>query len=524
MDEPAAWSSWKTYGPALFVVAIAIIARLWQINESLWLDELHTAWVVVDGPSDIVARAHIGNQSPLYFYLPWITTSLLGTSELAIRLPSLIAGVGVVLAAYLVAFRFTESLAAACLAAMLAAFDRNMLFYSTEARPYAFVQLVALFQLLAFWRLQHEATIKTRITFVALSALLFHLHYTAILVLSGEIVFHFVRQLGSRSELVPRYSTRSLVIDVPLLLGLMLPAAAQILDIASRREAWGAFVNETSPWLAVHWFSLDTYVGFPLVCLLIYFVSVRLSHRSLTLRVEPSKPRALNSESQAESDLKRDLCDFYLIAFWFLTPLLLVWLTTVTGHAHLYLGRYVMGVAVAPMLFAGLCVAQIESRTLRWAFAVLVFAGAIGTSDLIDHVRRDGRLFVDRNQGWRSAVEWVNERKSNDSLVLVRSGFIEANRLDKDFRPLLREYCLAPGNSMYRVNGDPGWIMPLANRADQLTVRPMAPAMFRNGEVWFIINAPPRTQQRLRAEAAVWGQVTAERRFGDVAVWGVLPK
>lgn len=70
----------------------------WSLaGESLWLDELHTSWVVADEWSQIAARAQAGNQSPAYFYLVKLTVKLLGqlpiaaSQETALRLPSMIS-------------------------------------------------------------------------------------------------------------------------------------------------------------------------------------------------------------------------------------------------------------------------------------------------------------------------------------------------------------------------------------------------------------------------------------------------
>lgn len=43
--------------------------RLVQVHESLWLDQLHTAWTVADAPGEIAPRAAIGTHSPMYFSL-----------------------------------------------------------------------------------------------------------------------------------------------------------------------------------------------------------------------------------------------------------------------------------------------------------------------------------------------------------------------------------------------------------------------------------------------------------------------
>ena len=81
------------------VVGLAFWLRIVQVGESLWLDELHTAWVVADGTQQLVPRAAIGNQSPVYFALVWPFTKLAGMSEFWLRLPSVLAGVALVVGA-----------------------------------------------------------------------------------------------------------------------------------------------------------------------------------------------------------------------------------------------------------------------------------------------------------------------------------------------------------------------------------------------------------------------------------------
>ena len=71
-----------TRQPWIVISALALIVAVggwlrFQVatNDLLWLDELHTGWVV-DAPafSDIASRAADGNQTPVYF---WITRLLI---------------------------------------------------------------------------------------------------------------------------------------------------------------------------------------------------------------------------------------------------------------------------------------------------------------------------------------------------------------------------------------------------------------------------------------------------------------
>ena len=148
-------SCYRRAYPVLLVLLTLLggAIRFSQARESLWVDELHTAWTVAGGLHDIPPRAARGNYSPLYFYLPWVAARLLGSGEIALRLPSLLAGIALIPLTCLAIARWTKSSSAGLLAGFLVTIDQNFLFFSLEARSYALVQLTALGHLMLFWRL-----------------------------------------------------------------------------------------------------------------------------------------------------------------------------------------------------------------------------------------------------------------------------------------------------------------------------------------------------------------------------------
>ncbi|HUG70024.1 MAG TPA: glycosyltransferase family 39 protein [Pirellulaceae bacterium] len=499
------------------ILVLATLLRLWQINESLWLDELHSAWVVSAGLGQVAERAHIGNQSPLYFYLLWATTSLFGMSEWALRLPSLVAGIGLVALACGLAYRFTRSPIAAGACAMLAALDHNFLFYATEARPYACVQLIAAVQLYTFWNLQAAAPVHRRVAFVASSVLLFYLHYTAILLVAGEVIYLLTRSWCARQRIdgLP-YTCRKLAIDLLCIVALTLPMAAHVFDIGTRRNAWASFVNNTSLLLPANWFSLVSYVVAPLGICLVGAVVCRVRGKSY----------------------KRDFewqpaC---LLACWLGVPLAIVWLATITKVAPLYLGRYVIGAALAPVLFTGLCVGVWVSRRSQTLVTGLVIAYAVYAGGMIQQFRDDGRLFGDRVENWREAISYVNENRAEDSPVFVRSGLLEADRIATDDSKQLRDYCVLPVTSIYRIDGPASEILPLKTRnAGELTKEDVK-RIEDSRKAWFIINGTTATRERCTQRIVEslakeikkptyseyqQGWLSDERQFGHVGVFAV---
>ena len=106
------------------ITALAAVLRAWQTNESLWIDELHTSWVVSDDADSIAGRAAVGNQSPLFFYVVKASTFGFGMTELALRLPSLIAGMALVPLVFFACARWTKSTCAGLFAAVVVALEQ----------------------------------------------------------------------------------------------------------------------------------------------------------------------------------------------------------------------------------------------------------------------------------------------------------------------------------------------------------------------------------------------------------------
>ena len=170
------------------LVLLGAWLRCAQVHESLWLDELHTSWVVADGAGAVADRARAGNQSPLYFGLVWGVVQLLGHHEWTLRLISLAAGIGLILGTYALVWHWSRSVASGLFAALLVAISRDCIFYAQEARPYALLQLSAVAHAALFVELVQRPTRARRMVLVVGAAWLFYLHYTSFLFLLAEAV------------------------------------------------------------------------------------------------------------------------------------------------------------------------------------------------------------------------------------------------------------------------------------------------------------------------------------------------
>jgi uncharacterized membrane protein len=145
-------SWWRKHLLLLLITALAAVFRLARLgHESFWFDELLTmksATVPIGQVVNVVRKTE--NAPPLYFVLLNRWSAVFGTSEMALRMPSALAGVaavGVVAQLGRRLFHIDNTnlgeIAGLSAAAILAV-QAYHIAYSMEARPYALMFLLAL--------------------------------------------------------------------------------------------------------------------------------------------------------------------------------------------------------------------------------------------------------------------------------------------------------------------------------------------------------------------------------------------
>ena len=103
---------------SLLLLSIFVLRFL---TSSFWLDETMTYWVIKNSFVDAVHRSiHFQGPGPLHYLVAWMFKTLLGSSEPAIRLPSLLAFVALCSVFYkLTCLVFDRRLALLSVAVML---------------------------------------------------------------------------------------------------------------------------------------------------------------------------------------------------------------------------------------------------------------------------------------------------------------------------------------------------------------------------------------------------------------------
>jgi len=481
----------------LLAVAIGFALRWLQIHESLWLDELHTSWVAGGGLHDVAQRARAGNQSPLYFYLVWGLVSLWGQHEWVVRLPSVIAGVALIPATGWVTCRWTKSTWAALVATWLVALDRDCVFYAQEARPYALLQLVALWHGFVFVNVLRHGRSRDRGLLVLGAVFLFYLHYTAFLFLAAELACWTMLTVRRRHALA--YRPRQLLLDLVVVGLFIVPAGPHLLRVAARRANWTRLIG---PWPSpALWYELVTYGLIPWLAILAARAFGGKRGGSRTAEI----PRVW-------------------IVCWWVVPLALAWLGTVTGLAALWMLRYVITALVGMIVFAARGIACVRNRELRLVLTAVVCGACVVHGDMLRQWQIDGRVIGDRREDWACAIQWLNhENRCPVRPVFLVAGLLEDAELAHDPSPNLRAYCTFPLKGIYHVDTD--HIEALSSSGNARPSRHEIQLAKQRRGCWLVVRAGPvGTQRRVDAmvrafkQAGISIQVTGMRRFGGIGV------
>jgi mannosyltransferase len=163
-----------TYVVLGLIVAVGAWLRLDDLTaQSLWYDEIIT-WRQTRGTlAELFSLTANDNYPPLYNLLTYVSVNLLGETELGLRLPAALLGIGNIVAIYFLASRLGGAFAGLA-AALLLALSGFHIWYSQEARMYSLLALTAtLFAMALLDRLMSLAPRRPWLLWLAGTALLY---------------------------------------------------------------------------------------------------------------------------------------------------------------------------------------------------------------------------------------------------------------------------------------------------------------------------------------------------------------
>ncbi len=174
-----------SWWPLAALTLLAAALRLSTLDlQSFWYDEAFTPVHVLHPSLLATLRSvvHTENTPPLWYVVAWADSRVLGTGEVALRLPSALAGIATVPVAWMIG-RELAGRRVALLTAALVAVNPLFLWYSQEARAYSLFVLMAALAMLCFLRAEREPTRTRMAAFAASGSLALLTHYFAVFLL-----------------------------------------------------------------------------------------------------------------------------------------------------------------------------------------------------------------------------------------------------------------------------------------------------------------------------------------------------
>lgn len=179
----------------IYLILIAgFVLRAITLNQSLWLDEAIN--VVHARNLDLITfltQYPIGDfHPPGYFFILWIWGHLFGFSEISVRFPSLILGIGTIWFVYLLGKELFNK-QTGIMAALLLAVAPLHVFYSQEARMYSFATFAVVASNYFFVRFLKNQR-YSKLGFILSGVLAVYSDYLAYLIFPAQILYLLIIQ------------------------------------------------------------------------------------------------------------------------------------------------------------------------------------------------------------------------------------------------------------------------------------------------------------------------------------------
>ena len=223
------------HGIALLgIVLVGAFLRVFHLTaESIWLDEAFSVSISRLSVPQIVQAAAPDVHPPLYYFLLHYWMMVFGTSESAVRLPSVLFGVLAIPMIYLVGRQLFNK-EAGLVGALILALSSFNIYYSQEIRMYSLMVLLALLSMYFFWRFLQQSNLVSSVGYVLSTTLLMYTHNYGWFVVIAQNIYVVTLLLLSKNR---AYKLKHWVALQAINLALFVPWMAVLIAQILRREA-----------------------------------------------------------------------------------------------------------------------------------------------------------------------------------------------------------------------------------------------------------------------------------------------
>ena len=380
----------KVVYPVLLVASLSIWTL--ALRAPLWLDETLASWQVSGGFGKVWSRSALMPSSIGYLYTLCAARSLFGSSEIALKLPSLFA----LLAATYFLFRAARELYGkeiAFIAAIFFVIQYNVIFAATDARPYGFALLATTLAIFAFVRWMSQHQVRQAVGFGAAAAGILYFHYLFGAILPAFAIYYLIVRYRFIKQ-----DWQQLAAVLGTFLVLIIPLIVRVLSLYHTRESHVVQQLRHPALLA-----LNTLLPMQLLIGFIAAAAVGALLRKIKFPDRSSWPEVL------------------LFPLLGLVPAAVLCGIEAATPIHLIQQRYFLIVAPGSALIWAWLTSCIDSRVVRQVFCVALVATTVFEA----WHSPDSRL---HEINFKEAHAFVNANVApGDAPVLVFSAFIESD-------------------------------------------------------------------------------------------------
>lgn len=385
---------------SVYALCLAVSISIWfvAIRAPLWLDEAGSYWQICRGFSAIPSRQEIS--FPAYAYILWFSTKLIGSSEVALRIPSVLAMLGAVYLLYLAAREFFDR-DVAFIAAIVFCLHPIVIFESIDARPYSFAVLATNAAILILIRLRSSSSNWLAVLFGLTAAWMVWFHYLFGAILPALVLCFFIAKAGDRESQWRQFGVATAAFAlaflpvIPNLLFLFHTAGTYVFESAP--GLWDFVLTLATPWL-----------------LPVFFMTALIAA----------------ARSRTSRQVHFEGWQILFCASLAFIPLLILYGVSAGTSIHCFAPRHRLEAVPGIALCWALLLSLFRSRAVRLLFCVAFVVSSSFYYFNSTSARQHGF-------SWKYALEYAEKNAATDnSPVVLCSSFVETNPIT---RPLNME-------------------------------------------------------------------------------------
>jgi len=398
----------KTFWVMLFIVTLGTILRLIFINkaEGLWNDE-YVSWQIASIPLGKSFLKAVASQCHMPFYYLYLKFFIhfFGSSDLLLRLTSLLAGVLSIFVMYFAGKEFKNG-GLGILCASIAALSSFLIYFSQEVRLYEILFLFSALSLLFTLRLGKEKNVSNLVLFVLSSFLIMFTHTIGFIFVLFNLIFLSLWVMKSDDKYKKPLKSAWGVLLIFLLV--LAPFIFKIFTTHSFSQWWGHFTISKLGFLITDYFSpvLTNLVSAPDN----FFYSFNLTF--IFFAILPSAI-ALVGLIKALKSKRFDVLGLFYISL--LTVIVLA-AVAITGKL-VFLTKYSIEIYPILILLAGFGLVEIENK--HWRRGLIFLFCSLNLFYILSNPNSAPKMH--RAEGHKIVADLIKhaELKKGDMILLI---------------------------------------------------------------------------------------------------------